>query len=209
MDAYIKPVILSCPDSVQCELRQGFQGVSSLEVFRLKFNLLNETGEATVSSSKRILLYGGTWLVINLYFCFDTLLLLLLLLLLFLLFELFHFRFSRFSYHECRPNYTCFLYSTSQVINSENVHIWSHCPHSCGEQNTLNRGLWWELSASAGFPFILLISCLYRISSRCCPHSRQITEVPLNSVIPQVASSKYWSYVTVSCVQIWILNDST
>jgi hypothetical protein len=72
MDAFIKPVILSCPDSVQCELHQSFQGVSSLEVFRLIFSLLNETGEAAVSCSKRILLYGGIWLVINLYFCFDT-----------------------------------------------------------------------------------------------------------------------------------------
>lgn len=111
MDAFIKPVILSCPDSVQCELHQGFQGVSSLEVLRLKFNLFNKTGEAAVSCSKRILLYGGTWLVINLYFCFDTLL--------FLLFERYHFRFSRFSYHECRPNYTCFLFPASQVTNSE------------------------------------------------------------------------------------------
>jgi hypothetical protein len=68
MDAFIKPVILSCPNSVQCELRQGFQGVSSLEVFGLNFNVLNETGEAAVSYSKRILLYGATCLVINLYF---------------------------------------------------------------------------------------------------------------------------------------------
>jgi hypothetical protein len=60
----------------------------------------------------------------------------------------------------------------------------------------------------SGFP-IHLINFLSLSHKLALSPFQQITEVPLNCVIPQVASSKYLSYVAVSRVQILILNGTT
>jgi hypothetical protein len=98
-----------------------------------------------------------------------------------------------------------FFFSTSQVINTENVQIWWRAPVQ------IENGAHWTMGCGTGFIYfsgfpIHLINFLSLLHKRpLLSPFQQITEVPPNCVIPQVAGSKYCSYVAVTCLPIWIL----
>jgi hypothetical protein len=66
-------------------------------------NLLDEIGKVTVSSSKRILLYGGAGLVVNLCFYYYIIIIIIIIIIIALRIVVFHYRSSRFQCHECIP----------------------------------------------------------------------------------------------------------